>query len=237
MRKGRLVALSVSAAAVAFASLVYEFLLAQSLAAVFGGSVLRYNLTVGLFVAALGLGALMLAHSPPEKAAGRLLATELLLTALGLAGPVTVLACDWLARQPALASMAGGIQILAYAPVVAVGIVSGLELPLLMQLGDRERVHGGITVLGVDYLGMCLGTIVFPVVVMPRFGLFAGSYATALLNLVVAALLFLTYRRELGSWRWPTTLAAAALLLAFLGIYGDQAQSFVVAHLYVGVEG
>ncbi len=231
---GRLTALGVSAAAVAFASLVYEFLLAQALAAVFGGSVLRYNLTIALFVASLGAGALLAARSPVERAASRLLATELALTALGLLGPILVLAVDWLARQTA-AGPADLLRILAYSPVILIGVVSGLELPLLMQLGDAERGTGGLTVLGVDYLGMCLGTIVFPVLIMPRFGLFVGSYATALLNLLVAAFCFVLYRAELRARIWLPLLALAVLAVALVGIYGGSLQRLIIEHLYLGV--
>ena len=44
---------------VSFCSIVYELLLAQTLSTVLGNTVVRYSLTIGFYLAAKGIGAML----------------------------------------------------------------------------------------------------------------------------------------------------------------------------------
>src|SRR5262249_12617954 len=79
---GRLLPLYGLTAVIALCSIVYELLLAQTLSALLGNTVLRYSVTIGCFLGALGLGAI-LCGSDATDAARRLTRVELALSALG----------------------------------------------------------------------------------------------------------------------------------------------------------
>ena len=67
---------------VAYCSIVYELLMAQTLSAIMGNTVLRYSITIGVYLASLGVGALLCGHS--EKGpVQRLIRIEILLTLIG----------------------------------------------------------------------------------------------------------------------------------------------------------
>ena len=73
---------------------------------------------------------------------------------------------------------------LLYGVVFAIGVLVGLELPLLMriikdQLDFKELVS---RVLTFDYIGALLASILFPLVLVPKLGLVRSSLAFGLLN-------------------------------------------------------
>jgi spermidine synthase len=119
---------------VAFCSFAYELVYAELLTVVFGGTVTQYGLTVGLFFFSLGVGA-FLSRALDESRPGNFLRMEVLLALVAPAGFVGVLvltAGDGGPLPPA------AIEVLARLPVVAVGVLSGFELPFLTALVERE---------------------------------------------------------------------------------------------------
>ena len=66
-----------------FCSIVYELLLGQSLSAFLGNTVLRYSVTIGLYMLSMGIGALMAEGRWVKHAATTLLKVEILLTVVG----------------------------------------------------------------------------------------------------------------------------------------------------------
>ena len=66
-----------------FCSIVYELLLGQSLSAFLGNTVLRYSVTIGLYMLSMGIGAMMAEGRWAKHAAATLLKIEILLTFVG----------------------------------------------------------------------------------------------------------------------------------------------------------
>jgi spermidine synthase len=177
----------------ALCSLVYELVLAQILAATLGGSLLRYCTVVGLFSLSLGLGSLAYArreHSEFEKLR-LLLHIELILSALGLLGPLAIVLLD-----PFRSGSSVGFiwEMIFYLPVVGVGFFSGYELPLLLSLcRDRRRE---LQTLSSDYIGMFAGSLLVPFVLYPLGGPFLGSVWVGLINLCAAGIVFFSLYRD-----------------------------------------
>ncbi len=181
---GRRRALEAVSALVAFSSFVQELALAQTLTATLGGTLLRYSTTIGLFAFSLGMGAYSYAHAPDRFRSRRaFLVLQVLMVALGAFGPAMVELCDPVAR--------GGVawlwQVLSYLPVIAIGYVSGFELPLLMDVPRSAR--GGTRILAADYFGMFMGSMLFPLFLLPLLGVFGAAQAAAACN-ALAAILF-----------------------------------------------
>ena len=75
MRSGILYSLTL---VLSYCSIVYELLLAQSMAATMGNTFLRYNLTIGFYLASLGLGAMICFRFARGEWVRRLIDVELI---------------------------------------------------------------------------------------------------------------------------------------------------------------
>lgn len=201
----------------AFASLCYELLLAQMLATLFGSTLLRYSVTIGVYVFSLGLGSLLAGSTPPSRLFSRLFRVELLLTAFGGLSPSLCVALEMLLPQSLWAFAFG------HACIVGIGILSGFELPLLIQIAEKRPKQSANRVLGWDYVGSLLAAALFPTLLLPKLGIFGVAWGVACLNLGVA-LLLPALRREEGRplrsrVRWLSAAGAFAVLVLALGVY------------------
>ncbi|MCZ6710169.1 MAG: hypothetical protein O7B25_07390 [Gammaproteobacteria bacterium] len=163
----------------AFCSLVYELLLGQSLSAFLGNTVLRYSVTIGLYMLSMGIGSLL--------AEGRLvrhpvISLQRIEVALAVTGGFCVLFLHVLdmAGLPTIVFSA-----FAHFLIVVIGILTGFEIPILMELRKLHAPGADNTVLGVDYLGAFVGTLVFAFVFFPIVGLVPSAFFVAALNAAV----------------------------------------------------
>ena len=168
----------------AFCSIAYELLLGQSLSAFLGNTVLRYSVTIGLYMLSMGIGALLAEGRFVRRPVIALLKIELLLTVTGGFSVLVLLLLDSAGMPPLLFSM------LAHTLILVIGILTGFEIPLLMEVKSLETGQAESNVLGVDYLGAFLGTVVFAFVFYPRLGLIPTSFFVASLNALVGVCLF-----------------------------------------------
>lgn len=203
--------LCVIAVAVAACSILYELLLAQTLATTMGNTTLRYNITIGLYIASMGVGALcydrLLAFFSKEKSELVLFVKiECLLAFFGLCAPFLVLIFDSFFQSLGLKqvvsyhsfSVQTAIFVFNHALIVIIGLFSGLELPLLMSLAAKIRPQTETKVLMFDYFGTLIGAVIFPILLVPYIHLFTMAALISLINLVVAAIFcFLTDTKKM----------------------------------------
>lgn len=195
----------------AFCSLTYELILAQVLAATLGGTLLRFCTVVGLFSLTLGLGALFFGRKERALQARLkiLFYVELGLAAIGLLGPLIIVALDPYRSDMSLAWILEGFF---YLPVIAIGFLSGYELPLLLSLCRNRRDE--LQTLASDYLGMFAGSLMVPFVIYPFGGPFVGSMWMGILNILAAGLVLPYLRREARVYKWGVGSLASIFLLA-----------------------
>ena len=173
----------------AFCSIIYELVLAQTLTVVFGGTVLRYSSTIGLFLFSLGLGAFLYEYIKGKVHLKKFFFfSELILAVLGfsgvflivyLNGPLGEILPYWF------------LLTLSHIPIILIGIFSGLELPVLTEFETKKRFA---VILGTDYFGSLVGSIIFAIILYPNFGLLTTSIAVSLLNALIAVSFAIEYR-------------------------------------------
>ena len=209
---------------VAACSLIYELLLAQTLSALLGDTVLRYSITIGAFLGALGIGA-MLCERRPTAPVRRLIRVELLLSAIGGAavpllyfmdaaqrsayffGPESIVGSAWIPFAFLIAS---------HAVIIVIGLLSGFEVPLLLSIGERIRSGSTNWVLGVDYLGALVGSVLFPLVLVRELGLLSAGFITAACNLAACLVLVAWSHERRPVWVAGAAVSLAAILIAAL---------------------
>ena len=139
---------------VSFASLVYEFTLSYIMSILYGGLVKQYILTIGIYIFGLGIGSLFYEI---YKQRIKLSIVELTLTILGclsIAVPIFIFEHFYFSH----------FFNLLY--IFSIAFLSGIELPALMD--ERED---SLTILGMDYLGMALASLLFPFLLLPHLGI------------------------------------------------------------------
>jgi len=204
--KQRRLILLVAACVVAACGLVYELVAGAVSSYLLGDAVTQYSLVVGTYLCAMGIGS-WLARFVRHEVLSTLVLVELLLALFGgLSGLFTFAVGAWL--------MPWFIP-LFYGQLLVIGALVGVEIPLLVRLirtEERDTSHTVSDVLALDYMGALLGSLAFPLLVLPLLGMSKSSLVFGLLNLLVAALLVPMLEKP----RWTSVVLTAAILLGAL---------------------
>src|SRR5215470_9716520 len=162
---------------IATCGLVYELLAGTLASYVLGDSVTQFSLIIGIYLFALGVGA-WLSRFIDTGLARKFIEVELGVALLGGASaPLLFLSFGRLTY----------FHVVLYGVVFAVGVLVGLELPLLMrivkdQLDFKELVS---RILSFDYVGALVASLLFPIFCVPRLGLVRTSLVFGMMNACV----------------------------------------------------
>ena len=167
----------------AYCSIVYELVMAQSLSAFLGDTVLRYSTTVGLYLASMGVGAFLCRGRILRDSVNSLVKIEILLSIIGGFSVVYLHLFDMLSPFASL------FFILSHSLIIAIGILTGFEIPLLIEIRRLEKEGTMNLVLGVNYIGALSGTVIFPILLLPKIGVLTIAFLTGSLNAVGGSLL------------------------------------------------
>ena len=174
---------------VAFCSIAYELIYSQMLTVIYGGTVARYSITIGIFLFSLGLGALFFKYLKKELVVRNFLLVELILALIGPLGVLFIVyinsgASDYFSVGLGLVL----VKVLSHLPIVLVGFLSGLEIPLLAILMKTNESFADV--LGIDYFGSLAGTVVYALWLYPNFGLISAVIFIGFLNVITAVVIF-----------------------------------------------
>jgi len=163
---------------IAACGLIYELIAGTLASYLLGDSVLQFSTIIGCYLFAMGIGS-ALSRYIDRGLAYRFVWIELLLGVVG--------GCSSALLFLAFA-YTQGFQLLMYALVVVIGILVGLEIPLLMRL-VRGRYHFRDVVAHVltfDYLGALGASLLFPILLVPYLGLVRSAILFGIINVAVA---------------------------------------------------
>jgi spermidine synthase len=175
---------------IASCGLVYELVAGTLASYLLGDSVTQFSLVIGIYLTAMGLGA-WLTKFVARNVARRFVEAEIAVALLGgLSAPALFFAFASPRWFPPV----------FYGIVLLVGVLVGLEIPLMMRLLKDSVVFKDLVaqVLTFDYLGSLAACILFPLLLVPRLGLVRTSVLFGLLNAAVAFWSIRLFRRELG---------------------------------------
>ncbi|HEU5297579.1 MAG TPA: polyamine aminopropyltransferase [Burkholderiaceae bacterium] len=208
------VALLASVFVVAACGLVYELAAGALASYLLGDSVLQFSTVIGTYLFAMGVGSWLSRHVERDLVA-QFLRIEL---AVGLIGGLMPAAL-FTAYNMLPASGGASFRALLYLLVLVVGVLVGLEIPLVMRILKRHfRERYALKelvaqVLTFDYLGALVVAVAFPLLLLPQLGLVRTGVLFGLLNAAVAVWALWLFRGELARWR-ANGLACGAVVLA-----------------------
>ncbi len=233
----------------AFCSIVYQLFIAQTLSSTLGGTNFRYALTIGLYITSMGFAALFSQRFSKVKPLVNLIDVELLLIVAGLLCAPFILLVEKLrivllmslslATEPLWIS--APIGMLSHLPILLIGVLSGLELPLLMACSKKAKAGEGggdegvfqADILAYDYFGTMLGALIFPFVLLPALGIFGVSFLTTGANAVTACVLLMVGRHTNPRFGRQAVLCGIAVLLTAVLFWNrDAVQDVTLRNLY-----
>src|SRR3984957_110880 len=202
------VLLFISVLLVAACGLIYELVAGTLASYLVGDSVFQFSTIIGTYLFAMGIGS-ALSRYLNRGLVYRFVWIELLLGVIG-------------GFSSALLMMAfaftQGFELILYALVLVMGVLVGLEIPLLMRIvRDRYEFRDVIAhVLTFDYLGALGASLLFPILLVPRLGLVRSAMLFGLVNAGVALWTTYLFRTQLSGTR--TLRVACLVVLCALGV-------------------
>jgi spermidine synthase len=196
--------LFISVLLVAACGLIYELVAGTLASYLVGDSVFQFSTIIGTYLFAMGIGS-ALSRYLNRGLVYRFVWIELLLGVIG-------------GFSSALLMMAfaftQGFELILYALVVVMGVLVGLEIPLLMRIvRDRYEFRDVIAhVLTFDYLGALGASLLFPILLVPRLGLVRSAMLFGLINAGVALWSTYLFGSQLASKR-ALRIACVVVLL------------------------
>src|SRR6202050_5085108 len=187
------VVLFITVLLIAACGLLYELIAGTLAIYLLGDSVLQFSTIIGCYLFAMGIGS-ALSRYIDRGLAYRFVWIELLLGVIGgFSSALLFLAFAY----------TQGFQPLMYALVVVIGILVGLEIPLLMRI-IRDRYHFRdviAQVLTFDYLGALGASLLFPILLVPYLGLVRSAMLFGIVNVAVALWSTFLFAKQLASVR------------------------------------
>ncbi len=162
---------------IATCGLIYELLAGTLASYVLGDSITQFSLIIGIYLFAMGVGS-WLSRFIEKALARRFIEIELGVAVLGgFSAPLLFLTF----------ARVSYFYLVLYFIVFAIGVLVGLEIPLLMRiLKDNLNFKDLVSrVLAFDYIGALFASLLFPILLVPRLGLVRTSLVFGILNAAV----------------------------------------------------
>ncbi len=219
--------LMISIMIVGLCGIVYELIIGTISSYLLGNSVYQFSLTIGLFMFAMGIGS-YLSKLFMRNLLSSFITVEILISiAGGLSSIILFLTFP---------QMASAYSCVMYSLILIIGTLVGFEIPILTRvLSQKESIRSSLAhVLSLDYFGALLGSVLFPLFLLPQLGLMRASFAIGLINAGTAVVNTWFFRKELGSrFRWLAIVSVGSLvMLVVLAALGTRLSSFAEQQLY-----
>ena len=204
-------ALLVSVFIVSACGLVYELAAGALASYLLGDSVLQFSTVIGAYLFAMGVGS-YLSRFLERQLSAHFLRIELLVALAGGALPTLLFVAH--------AAAPSSFRFVLYAMVFLVGMLVGLEIPLVMRMLRKNVALKDLVsqVLTFDYLGALAVSIAFPLLLVPQLGLARTGFFFGLMNALVALWALWLFRHELRHFKAHAFATVATLLALCSGM-------------------
>ena len=207
-------------------SICYELIISAVSSYLLGDSTLQYSITIGLYMSAMGLGS-YLSKYIKDKLFNWFVFVEI---GVGLVGGTSALILF-------LANLyLESYQLIMYIEIILIGTFVGAEIPLLTRIIENDEENLRVTISSIfsfDYIGGLVGSIAFPLLLLPQLGYFATAFLVGSMNLFAAGLIILKYHERIEKVNVFRGIVAGLFALMFLGmIFSENISNFIEGGLY-----
>ncbi len=172
-------------------SIIYELLIATTSSYFLGDSITQFSLTIGIYMAAMGVGSYCSRLIDEKHLLARFIFAEIVLALLGGASVPLLYV---------MFSYSDNYQLYSMLLTFVIGCLIGLEIPLLSRLMSAHfPLKKNISnIMSIDYLGALIATLLFPFVLLPFMGVFRSSVFFGLMNLTIAVVTLWCFATNIG---------------------------------------
>jgi len=210
--------------ATGFAGIVAEYVLSTLATYFIGNSIFQWTMIVSLMLFCMGLGSRY----------SKLITKNLIQNFLILETTLSVFVAFSSILVYSLASVSDYYGIVIYALCMLIGLLIGLELPLVIRINkEYEELKSNLSsILEKDYYGSLLGGVFFAFIGLPYLGVSYTPFVLGIINFSVALIVFYRFKHSLKKRqkiRLKTALAAVmcTLIIGFtftkpIILWGEQ---------------
>ncbi|MBU2984306.1 polyamine aminopropyltransferase [Saccharophagus degradans] len=211
---------------VALCGIVYELIIGTVSSYLLGNSVHQFSLTIGFFMFAMGVGS-MISKYFDDQFVRNFIFVEIAIALVG--GICSILLFIAFPMARAL------YELVMYSLILIIGALVGMEIPILTSLLAQKRSlkESIANVMSLDYVGALIGSVSFPLLLLPSLGLVQSSFAIGLINILVATINVIVFRHYLRHYH-AMLLSCIGILVLLTGciFYGTVLTRFAEKHLY-----
>jgi len=226
-------------------SILYELLIAQTISWFMSNSVTWYSLVVGVYIGAMGIGA-MIYHLRGNRrnAIDLLYQTEIF---LGILGGLSVLLihAGFILVQYFITTQytesfsffffRTGFLLFCFLIIIGIGMLTGMEIPLFIRMATQKPADKNIynRVIGVDCLGACVGGMLFPLLLLPFASLLSISFLVAMTNLLCLLFILFAFRKKVVNFGIRLSICVVMIIGYFyLNSQDHQIEQYFLKKIY-----
>lgn len=191
---------------VSFCSMCYELIMADTLAIMTGQHIFWQSITIGFFIASMGVGTYQISRKEIKDFAEKLLQVEL---TLSIIGSISILALfifraifiikDNNLFVDSLTDIQYTDEIFMVKLIFTIfsqfitfilGYLTGQEIPLLIEYGKSHNNNWTNTILGTNYLGTLIGSLLLSLFLLPVFDVMNTALIISGFNFIIFLFLY-----------------------------------------------
>lgn len=207
-------------------SICYELIISAVSSYLAGDTTLQYSITIGLYMCAMGLGSFLSKYLKKDLF-NKFVWVEIGVGIIGGVSSLVLFLSNLYIEQ---------YQLVMYIWIIIIGTLVGIEIPILTRIIESDQENLRVTISSIfsfDYIGGLVGSIAFPLLMLPHLGYFATAFLTGSMNIFAAGLIVFRYNKEIKNGNFFKILVSALFLLMLSGaIFSDNISGFVEDGLY-----
>ena len=210
---------------IATCGLIYELICSTIASYLLGDSVTQFSIVIGIYLFSMGIGS-YLAKYLKKNIIMYFIQVELLIGLIGGSSAALLFVSFEFVEY---------FRILLYSLISIIGILVGLEIPLLMRIlkDDFEFSDLVSKVFAFDYIGALIASLLFPLFLIPHLGLIRSSFLFGVFNILVALWSIRLFKNKIPIHNKMQKFALFLLVLLLIGFaYSERIMSLAESFHY-----
>lgn len=192
-------------------SIVYELLISAVGSYLLGDSIKQFSITIGLYMCAMGFGSHISKYIKKDLFDFFVFVEIAVGVIGGISSLVLFLSNAYIASS----------EFIMYIQIILIGTLVGLEIPILTRIIEENCDNLRVTLSNVfsfDYIGGLIGSLAFPLFLLPTLGYFSTSFLVGAINIIISIVIIHNYSNYIKNINIFKTIAYIAVVIMFLGI-------------------
>ncbi len=207
-------------------SICYELIISAVSSYLVGDSTLQYSITIGLYMCAMGLGSFLSKYMKKDLF-NWFVSIEIGVGLIGGISSLVLFLANLYLEQ---------YQIVMYTEIIVIGTFVGAEIPILTRIIEQDEENLRVTISSIfsfDYIGGLIGSIAFPLLLLPYLGYFATAFLVGSMNALAAILIVFKYAKRIKKVTTYKIAAIGLFVCMMIGaIFSENISRVIEGGLY-----